>query len=376
VRTGIAEKVVAYCLIFSDIVIATIGPSENSIDFTMKAAFVTKYGGPDVLQIRETETPKPGPDQIQIQVRAIGLNFADVLMRTGIYPNTPKPPFIPGMEFSGIVTDIGSKVTVLKPGDRVMGYSRTGSHAEYVVVNQKMAGPIPDSMSFKEAASFLVVYLTAYHGLFTLGKLQPNEKVLVHAAAGGVGLAVIQLAKHYNAEVFGTIGSEFKRDIATGQGLDHCIIYTKENFAPIIKQLTGGYGVDVIMDAVGGRVFRPGWKLLAPMGRYIIYGIADAIGKDSFSYLRASKSLLTMPPILLTTLISSNKTIAGFNLSTLTGKAEYLRKAADELRNMYINGVVKPVIGKVFPFERIIDAHAHLQRRESFGKVVVTINYT
>ncbi len=338
----------------------------------MRAAFVTRYGGPDVFQIQETETPEPGPDQIQIQVKAIGLNFADVLMRTGIYPNTPKPPFIPGMEFSGFVSETGANVLSLKPGDRVMGYSRTGSHAEYVVVNQKMAGPIPESMSFEEAASFLINYLTAYHGLFTLGKLQPNEKVLVHAAAGGVGLAVIQLAKHYNGEVFGTIGSEFKRNIANEQGLDHCINYTNENFATVIKQITNGYGVDVVMDAVGGRVFRPGWKLLAPMGRYIIYGIADAMGKDSFSYLRASKSLLTMPPILLTSLISSNKTIAGFNLSTLTGKASYLRKAADELLDLYSKGVVKPVIGKIFPFEQIIDAHAHLQQRESVGKVVVT----
>jgi len=341
----------------------------------MKAAFVRKYGGPDVFTIRDTETPKPGPEDIQIQVRAIGLNFADVLMRTGIYPNTPKPPFIPGMEFSGVISETGSKVSGLKPGDRVMGYSRTGSHAEYVVVNQKMVGLIPEEMSFEEAASFLVIYITAYHGLFTLGKLLPGEKVLVHAAAGGVGLAVIQLAKHYNAEVFGTVGSEFKQSIAKEQGLDHCINYSNENFAAVIKDITNGYGVDVIMDAVGGRVFRPGWKLLAPMGRYIIYGIADAMTKTTFSYLRTSKSLLTMPPILLISLISANKTIAGFNLSTLTGKTDYLRRTAEELRSLYANGVIKPIIGKIFPFEKIIDAHAHLQKRESIGKVVVTIEH-
>ncbi len=339
----------------------------------MKAAFVTKYGGPDTLKIRETEKPEPGPDQVQIEVKAIGLNFADVLMRTGIYPNTPKPPFIPGMEFSGVVSAIGDNVSTVKPGQRVMGYSRTGSHAEYVVVNHIMVGPIPDSMSFEEAASFLVIYLTAYHGLFTLGKLQPNEKVLIHAAAGGVGIAVIQLAKHYNAEVFGTVGSEFKRTFAYEQGVDHCINYTTENFASIIRQNTDQYGVDVVMDAVGGRVFRPGWKLLAPMGRYIIYGFADAMGKNSFSYVRAGKSLLTMPPVLLTTLISANKTIAGFNLSTLTGKTEYLRRTTEQILDMYAQGIVKPVIGKIFPFDQINLAHAHLQRRESIGKVVVTI---
>jgi len=339
----------------------------------MKAAFVTKYGGPDTLKIQETEKPEPGPDQVQIKVKAIGLNFADVLMRTGIYPNTPKPPFIPGMEFSGVVSATGANVSTVKPGQRVMGYSRTGSHAEYVVVNHSMVGPTPDSMTFEEAASFLVIYLTAYHGLFTLGKLQPNEKVLIHAAAGGVGIAVTQLAKHYNAEVFGTVGSEFKRTFAYEQGVDHCINYTNENFAPIIRQNTGNYGIDIVMDAVGGRVFRPGWKLLAPMGRYIIYGFADAMGKNSFSYIRAGKSLLTMPPVLITALISANKTIAGFNLSTLTGKTEYLRRVTEQILDMYAQGIVKPVIGKVFPFDQINLAHAHLQRRESIGKVVVTI---
>lgn len=344
------------------------------IQDSMRAAFVTKYGGPDVLEIRETQRPIPGAHQVQVQVRAIGLNFADVLMRTGIYPDTPKPPFIPGMEFSGIVSEIGDGVTSFKPGDRVMGYSRTGSHAEYVTVKENMIGHIPATMSFEEAASFLVIYLTAYHGLFTLGKLQPNEKVLVHAAAGGVGLAVIQLAKHYNAEIFGTVGSEFKRKVALEQGLTHCIQYSTENFAARIRELTGGYGVDVIMDAVGGRVFRPGWKLLAPMGRYIIYGLADAMSKDSFSYLKASRTLITMPPILLPSLISANKTIAGFNLSTLTGKTEYLHSVSRELFKFYESGIVRPVIGKIFPFEQIVDAHAHLQKRESVGKVVVTIH--
>jgi synaptic vesicle membrane protein VAT-1 len=342
----------------------------------MRAAFVTKYGGPDVLQIRETDIPRTGPQDVRIQVRAIGLNFADVLMRTGIYPDTPKPPFIPGMEFSGIVSETGSEVTSVKTGDKVMGYSRTGSHAEYVVVNQRMVGPIPGTMSFHEAASFLIIYLTAYHGLHTLGKLQTGEKVLIHAAAGGVGLAAIQLAKEKNAEVFGTVGSAFKEKIALERGLDHYINYSTDNFARVIRSKTDGYGVDVIMDAVGGRVFRPGWKLLAPMGRYVLYGLADAIGKDSFSYLKASKSLLSMPPLLLPTLISSNKTVAGFNLSTLTGKTAYLRKAADDLLALYTKGIAKPYIGKVFPFKDIARAHAYLQQRESVGKVVVNVDHT
>jgi synaptic vesicle membrane protein VAT-1 len=340
----------------------------------MRAAFVTKYGGPDVLRIRESETPKPQQDEVLIQVKAIGLNFADVLMRTGIYPNAPKPPFVPGMEFSGIVIECGTSAHILKPGDRVMGYSRTGSHAEYVVVKESMAGTIPERMSFEEAASLLVIYLTAFHGLCTLGRLTEGEKVLVHAAAGGVGLAAIQLAKYFKAEVFGTIGSESKREIVKNQNADLIINYTRENFADIIRTSTKGYGVDIVMDSVGGRVFRPGWKLLAPMGRYILFGFADAMGNDSFSYLRASKAIINMPPLLSISLISSNKSIAGFNLSTLTGKKEYLRNAADRLMELYEIGIIKPIIGKVFPFEKIADAHAYLQRRKSIGKVVVTFD--
>jgi synaptic vesicle membrane protein VAT-1 len=340
----------------------------------MRAAFVTKYGGPDVLEIRETEKRSPDLGEVTIQVKAIGLNFADVLMRTGIYPNAPKPPFVPGMEFSGIVAEVGNAVRSLKPGDHVMGYSRTGSHAEYVTVKETMVGLIPDGMPFEEAASFLIIYLTAFHGLSTLGRINRGDKVLVHSAAGGVGLAAIQLAKYHGAEVFGTIGSEYKRDIVRSQNADHIINYTDENFADKIRLSTKGYGVDIIMDAVGGRVFRPGWKLLAPMGRYILYGFSDAMGKNRFSYLRAGNALVKMPLIVLTSLISSNKSISGFNLSTLTGKSDYLRMIADRLLELYHAGTVKPVIGKIFPFERITDAHAHLQRRESIGKVVVTFD--
>ena len=172
----------------------------------MKAAFVTKYGGPEVLEIRDTPIPKPDSHQILVKVRAIGLNFADVMGRFGVYPGTPQPPFILGLEFSGDVVEVGANVTSFKGGERVMGYSRHGSHAEYVCLNEKLATELLSAMSYEDGASFLVMYLTAYHGIVRLANIRKGEKLLVHAAAGGAGIATLQLGKHLGAEIFGTAG--------------------------------------------------------------------------------------------------------------------------------------------------------------------------
>jgi NADPH:quinone reductase-like Zn-dependent oxidoreductase len=340
----------------------------------MRAAVVTRYGGPDVLEIREVPVPTPKPDQILVRVRAIGLNFADIFGRLGVYPGTPKPPFIPGLEFSGDVEVVGSEVKHLKKGQPVMGYSRHGSHAEYVVVSGEAAVRMPRSMGYEEGASFITTSMTAYHGLVRLANLRKGERLLVHAAAGGVGLATIQLARHLGAEIFATAGRDDKVALARAQGAHHGFNYTTTDFATEIRRLTGGAGVDVVMDSVGGTVYARSWKLLAPMGRYIILGVSAVSGKRGLNYLRAARVLSAMLPIFPSTLISRNKAIMGFNLGTLTGKEPYLREAALDIRRLQRAGVFQPLIGKVFPFEQIAEAHRYLQSRESMGKVVVRID--
>lgn len=340
----------------------------------MKAAVVTSYGGPEVLQIREVPDLSPGPGQIRVRVKAIGLNFADMFGRLGVYPGTPKPPFVPGMEFSGDVMDAGEGVTLFSPGDRVMGFSKLGSHAEQVVVSQQKAICFPAEMSYEQAAAFLVTNLSAYHGLVRLANLRKGEKLLVHAAAGGVGLATVQLAKFLGAEVFGTAGTMQKTSLARSYGADHVFDYTKVNFEPRIRVLTRNYGIDVVMDSVGGEVFKKSWQLLAPMGRYVLYGVSAVTGKGAISRLKAAAVFSLMRPIFPPSLLSANKGIFGFNLGLLTDKDEYFREAVTELLGWYRRGVLKTLIGNVFSFPEIVEAHRFLQGRESVGKVVVRID--
>lgn len=339
----------------------------------MKAAFVTRYGGPEVLEILETPVPAPGPRDLLVRVHAIGLNFADIFGRFGVYPGTPKPPFVPGLEFSGEVSAMGSEVIHFRTGDRVMGYCRLGSHAEYVVVNENYATVIPPAMGYEEGASFLATSISAYHGVVRLANLRRGEKLLIHAAAGGVGLATVQLARDIGAEIYATAGTDEKVDLAKSQGAHHAINYSNMDFAEEVLRLSGKYGVDVVMDSVGGEVFKKSWHLLAEMGRYVLYGVSAVTGKGTLNRLKAAGVFSAMRPIFPPSLIAANKGIFGFNLGTLTGKEKYFREAVIELLRFYRRGVLKPVIGKVFRFEDIVEAHRYLQTRQSVGKVVVLV---
>lgn len=341
----------------------------------MKAAFVTRYGGPDVLQIGEAPVPEPGPDQVLVRVRCIGLNFADIVGRFGAYPGTPKPPYIPGLEFSGNVVRVGPRVSKFSGGERIMGYCKLGSHAEYVLVNQYYATLIPERMTYEEGASFLVSMLSAYHGLVRLGNLHTGERLLVHAAAGGVGLASLQIGRHLNAEVFATAGTDEKVALARSFGAHHVINYTSTAFEKEINRITNGYGVDVVMDSVGGEVFKRSWHLLAPMGRYLMLGVSSmTTANGNLTRTMIADAYEQMKPIFPPSLIHTNKGIFGFNLGLITGKEKYFEQAATELLTWYNLGVIRPLVGKVFPFSQIIEAHRYLQNRLSVGKVVISMD--
>ena len=339
----------------------------------MKAAVVTRYGGPEVMEIQDVPLPRPAEGQILVRVRAIGLNFADVFGRLGVYPNTPPPPFIPGLEFSGDVVAVAPDVTKFTGRERVMGYSRLGSHAEYVCLGASYATTVPGSMTYEEAAAFLATGMSAYHGIVRLANLRKGEKLLVHAAAGGVGLATLQIAKQIGAEIFATAGTEEKLALAGKFGADHLFNYRDTDFASEITRITGGYGVDVVMDSVGGEVFKKSWRLLAQMGRYILFGVSSVTGKGALSRLKAAAAFSMMRPIFPPSLISANRGIHGFNLGTLSGKESYFADAAKEILRYFDEGFLKPVIGHVFPFEKIVEAHAFLQTRRSSGKIVVQV---
>ena len=334
---------------------------------------VSRYGGPEVLELRDVPVPQPGPGQILVRVRSIGLNFADIFGRLGVYPNTPDPPFIPGLEFSGDVAAVAPDVTKFKGRERVMGYCRLGSHAEYVALNSHFATPIPSSMSYEQGAAFLATGMSAHHGIVRLANLRKGERFLIHAAAGGVGLAAVQIAREIGAEIFATAGTDEKLRVAREYGADHLINYNNADFAQEIRRITNGGGVDVVMDSVGGDVYKKSWQLLEKMGRYVLYGVSSVTGKGAISRIRAAAAFASMRPILPYSLISANKGIFGFNLGTLVGKETYFAEAAREILLLYNAGTLKPVVGRVFVFDDIVSAHTYLQTRQSIGKVVVNV---
>ena len=339
----------------------------------MKAAVVTKFGPPGVLKILEWPNPEVSDGEVLIRTRVIGLNFAEAFARMGYYPDVPRPPFIPDIELSGVIERIGKGVKALKRGDRVLAFPKHRAYAEYVSVPATHAIRMPEKMSFEDGAALGVASLTAYHGLVTLAHIRAGEKVLLHAAAGGVGTVAVQLAKHLGAEIYATAGSSEKLEVARNLGADHVINYRLEDFAEVISSETNGYGVDVIMDSVGGRIFRRGWKLLAPMGRYVLYGFAAVSGERSVKKLRALRELASIPWIYPPSIVSKNVSLAGFNLFFLMHKVEYFGGALHELFKLYGKRVLRPVIGMKYSFEKIAQAQSFLQSRKSVGKVVVVM---
>jgi NADPH:quinone reductase-like Zn-dependent oxidoreductase len=337
----------------------------------MRAAVVAKFGAPEVIQFLDLPVPQPADDEVLIRTEAIGINFADVMARLGVYPSIPNPPFVPGIELSGIVDAIGAEVRTPQVGDRVIAFVRQGAYAEYVKTPATYVRRMPEGMTFEEGAAFGVAYLSAYHGLATLAHVGTGERLLFHAAAGGVGLAALQLCRLWGVETFATASADWKLEIAKSHGAQHLINYTASDFEDSVREIIGKETLDVVMDSVGGRLFRKGWRLLGPMGRYILYGFASVTDRKTINKWKAAREFLSVPLIHPPSLVSKNKSLIGFNLYFLTEKVDYLRSVTERLFSMYEAGSIRPVIGATFSFDHIVEAHALLQSRESYGKVIV-----
>lgn len=332
----------------------------------MRAWVAHRYGPPEVLRLEELPDPQPGPGQALVRVRAIGLNFADCMARAGVYPNTPKPPFVPGMEVAGEVAALGEGVTEPAVGTAVAAVPIFGGHAEYVVVKASHLRPLPSGLSFVEGASLVVTGLTADHALFTVGRLRPGERVAILAAAGGVGTLAVQMAVRAGAHVLGVASSQAKRELVRQLGAQEVVSY--EAYSRALRS-----GVDVVLDSVAGGLFRPGWHALRPDGRYVLFGLASAVGPRRIRYVKAAVELLRMGVVIPSVLVQSCKTLAGFNLSLVPHLAPHLVHRYQVLCGKVQDGELKPIIGRVFPYAELPSAHAFLQGRGSFGKVVVTV---
>jgi NADPH:quinone reductase-like Zn-dependent oxidoreductase len=338
----------------------------------MLAVFITKPGGPDVVKVKKTPLPEFKDGQALVKVYAAGINYADVAARSGLYPDVPKFPFIPGYEFAGLIEKARNTNSV-KQGDRVLGVCLFSAQAEYVAVDEKQLFPIPEKMSFEQAAAMPVNFLTAYYALFRLGNLGENEKVLIHSCAGGVGTAAVQLAQTKNAVIFGTTSTEEKIEYLKKTGVHYPINYRKEDFREAAKQILGNSGINLILDPVGGPTFKKSYRLLAPGGRIICYGVIDLAAGGRRNIIRLLWKFLAMPRISTLNLIQNNKGVFGLALNRLFKRADEIRLAMNDLLRLFNKGLIKPEINRVFKLNEVSLAHASLESGKSWGKFILKI---
>lgn len=337
----------------------------------MKAIWIAKHGGPDVLEVRETPDPEPGPGEVRIQVKAAGLNFAEVSARQGIYPAAPKPPCVVGYEGAGVVDALGADVRDVAEGSRVMFIRRFGAHSSAACVPPHQLVRIPDELGFEEAAAMPVNYLTAIQMLFRVRRIQPGDRVLIHAAAGGVGTAALQLCRSVgDVTTFGT-ASASKHDHLRQQGCDHPIDYRSADYAAAVREITGGEGLDLVCDALGGSDWKKGYALLRPGGMLVCFGLANAAKPGRRSLARVISQVLRIPWFHPLTLMGDNRAVAGVDLGSLWDQREAIRRGLQEIVDLWTAGKVRPHIDEVFPFHRAADAFSHLEHGHNVGKVVL-----
>src|SRR5215831_13000789 len=342
----------------------------------MRTIVVERYGPPEVLEVRESPEPTPKSGEALVRVHAVGVGFADLMQRMGIYPGTPKPPFVPGLEVAGVVERVSAGSPGDRPlqvGERVVALPKFSGYAERVATPAERIFRLPAGISFEEAAAIPVNYLTAYHIMFVMGNLQAGDHILVHGVAGGVGGATVQLAKAHNLKVFGTASSakqEFLRQI----GVDYPIDYTREDFVDVVRRTIPG-GIEMVMDPIGGKSFTKSYRCLGPMGRLVIFGFSAAAGPDGKRNLwRAAKAYVATRRYHPLKLMSDNTAIIGVHLGHLGEiRGTTLANELDELFRLYSAGKIKPVIAKTFPLEEAAAAHRYIHRRQNVGKVVLHV---
>lgn len=332
----------------------------------MRAVVITRHGDPSVLQVQQRpDPPAPGPGQLQVAVRAAGVNFADHLARVGLYPDAPKLPAVVGYEVAGVVAAVGEGVDPARIGERVLAGTRFGGYAETVNVAANDSVELPESMNFEQGAAVPVNYATAWAALHGYGSLRRGERVLIHAAAGGVGTAAIQFAKAAGAEVHGT-ASPAKHDKLAEFGVDRAIDYRRDGWWRDV----GPY--DLILDALGGTSLRRSYRLLRPGGRLVGYGVSSLQEGEKRSLRRAAPQVLSMlRGFNLMDQLSDSKAVIGLNMLRLWDDRGTLEPWIAPLTQALQDGIVAPIVHAAVPFDDAASAHRILAARENIGKVVL-----
>jgi NADPH:quinone reductase-like Zn-dependent oxidoreductase len=316
-----------------------------------------------------------GPGQVRIAVRAAGINFADTMARVGLYPDAPKPPCVLGYEVAGEVETVGEGVSGWSVGDRVVAGTRFGGQAELVSVDAAQILPLPDRLSFEQGAAFPVNYGTAYAALILMGGMREGDRVLIHAAGGGVGTSATQIARNVGAEVFGT-ASPAKHEAIRAQGVAHAIDYRSQDFEAEVMRITGGEGVDLIIDALGPTSFRKDYRLLRSGGRLVMYGLSESTNSGGRDLPATLKSLVKMPLATMPwwkslLLMNENKGVFGLNMLSWWDREGNLDRVTEPLLADLEAGRLEPVVAEAFPFDRAGEAHEFIAHRRNVGKVVL-----
>lgn len=328
-----------------------------------------------MLKVEERPDPVAGPGEVRIAVRAAGINFADTMARVGLYPDAPKTPCVLGYEVAGEVESLGAGVDGFEPGDRVMAGTRFGGQAEFVVVAADQVLVLPEKLSFEQGAAFPVNYGTAYAALILMGGLRQGDRLLIHAAAGGVGIAATQVARNVGAEIFGT-ASPAKHEAIRAQGVAHPIDYRGHDFEAEVMRITSGEGVDLVIDALGPASFRKDYRLLRPGGRLVMFGLSEASKGGARSVPVALRSLAAMPLATMPWwkslgLMNENKGVFGLNMLSWWEREGNLDRVTAPLLADLEADRVSPVVAEAFPFERAGEAHQFIAERRNVGKVVL-----
>jgi NADPH:quinone reductase-like Zn-dependent oxidoreductase len=332
----------------------------------MRVVEIPRYGPPEVLRVVEREDPVAGPGQVVVEVAAAGVNFADTMARVGLYADAPKPPMVVGYEVAGTIASVGEGVDGARVGERVMAATQFGGYASRVAVPIADAIPLADRLSFEQGAAIPVNYATAWAGLVRYGALQAGEKVLIQAAAGGVGIAATQIAKRVGAEVWGT-ASPSKHEAIVRNGVDHAVDYRSAGWWKGLPPF------DLILDAIGGRQFRRSYKMLRAGGRLVAFGASSVSQGEKRNLLKAAPEALPMlRGFNLIDQMQSSKAVIGLNMLTLWKDRGSLEPWTTPLSGLIEDGTVQPVVSDAVPFDNAAEAHRIIGERRNVGKVVLT----
>ncbi len=336
----------------------------------MKQIWISKAGPPEVLRLQDASDPIPRTGEVRVRVQAAGVNFADILGRMGVYSDAPKIPYVPGYEVAGMIDVVGQGVPNLKEGDAALAVTRFGGYSDVVCVPDKQVYKRLGWMPPEDGAAIPVNYLTAYQMLMVMGALHPGDKVLIHGAAGGVGLAALDICRIVGAETFGTASPE-KHEFLRARGLEHPIDYRNQDYERVINDLTAGKGLHIILDPLGGIHWQKNYRLLMPTGRLIHFGVSVIANGKKRSRWEMFKTMVRVPIYTPYTLMKDNKAVIGVNLASMWDHMALQRDWMQQIIAWYDEALFRPHVDKTFRFDDAAAAHHYLQDRKNTGKVLL-----